>query len=119
MGGDFSPMITVETFFGVTLKVLLGIGLVFEMPTLIFFLAKMGIVTSRWMIKNFKFAVLAVFIIAAVITPTPDIINQSMIAAPMLVLYTISIGVAFLFGKEKKTRRAKKAAAKGEDAPAG
>jgi sec-independent protein translocase protein TatC len=119
MGADFSPMITVETFFGVTLKVLFGIGLVFEMPTLIFFLSKMGIVTSRWMVKNFKYAILGVFIIAAVITPTPDMINQTMIAAPMLVLYTISIAVAFLFGKETKTRKAKKAAAKGESGPTG
>jgi sec-independent protein translocase protein TatC len=79
----------------------------------------MGIVTSKWMVKNFKYAVLGVFIIAAVITPTPDMINQSMIAAPMLVLYILSIGVAFLFGKETKTRKAKKAAAKGENGQAG
>ena len=119
LGADFSPMITVETFFGITLKVLLGIGLVFEMPTLIFFLAKMGIVTSKWMVKNFKYAILAVFIIAAVITPTPDMINQTLLAVPMLALYTLSIGVAFFFGKETKTRKAKKAAAKGENGQAG
>ena len=119
LGADFSPMITVETFFGVTLKVLLGIGLVFEMPTLIFFLAKMGLVTSRWMVKNFKYAVLAVFIIAAVITPTPDMFNQTLLAVPMLILYTISIGIAFFFGKERKTRREKKTAAKAGNEQAG
>ncbi len=119
LGSDFQPVITVETFFSVTLKVLLGIGLVFEMPTLIFFLAKMGIVTSRWMAKNFKYAVLAIFIIAAVITPTPDMFNQTLLAVPMLILYTLSIAVAFFFGKERKTRREKKAAAKAEKRQAG
>jgi sec-independent protein translocase protein TatC len=78
------------------------------MPTLIFFLARMGIVTSRWMVKNFKYAVLAIFVIAAVITPTPDIITQSIIAGPMLALYTFSILIAFVFGKERKKRKAKK-----------
>jgi sec-independent protein translocase protein TatC len=68
----------------------------------------MGIVTSRWMVKNFKYAVLAIFIIAAVITPTPDMITQSIIAGPMVALYIFSILVAFLFGKERKKRKAKK-----------
>jgi sec-independent protein translocase protein TatC len=111
LGSEFKPVITVDDFFGLTIKMLLGIGLVFEMPTLIFFLSKMGMVTSRWMIKNYKYAVLIVFIIAAVITPTPDMISQSILAVPMLVLYTLSILVAFLFGKERhgrKERRAKK-----------
>jgi sec-independent protein translocase protein TatC len=97
-------MITVNDFFGLTIKMLLGIGLVFEMPTLVFFLARMGIVTARWMIKNFKYAVLAVFIIAAVITPSPDMVNQAILAFPMLGLYAISILVALIFGKRKKTR---------------
>ena len=79
------------------------------MPTLIFFLSRMGIVTSRWMVKNFKYAVLAVFIIAAVITPTPDMVNQSILAVPMLALYAFSILIAFFFGKERKTRKEKKA----------
>jgi sec-independent protein translocase protein TatC len=104
LGKDFKPMITVNDFFGLTIKMLLGIGLVFEMPTLVFFLARMGIVTARWMIKNFKYAVLAVFIIAAVITPSPDMVNQAILAFPMLGLYAISILVALIFGKRKKTR---------------
>jgi len=79
----------------------------------------MGLVTSRWMVKNFKYAVLAVFIIAAVITPTPDMFNQTLLAVPMLILYTISIGIAFFFGKERKTRREKKTAAKAGNEQAG
>lgn len=110
LGSDFTPVLTVDTYFGFSLKLLLGIALVFELPTLVFFLSKLGIVTSRWMIRNFKYAVLAVFIIAAVITPTPDMVTQSILAVPMLILYGLGILIAFLFGKESKTRREKKAA---------
>jgi sec-independent protein translocase protein TatC len=72
------------------------------MPTLIFFLARMGIITAKWMIKNFKYAVLGVFVIAAVITPSPDMVNQAILAVPMLGLYLISILVAWAFGKKRK-----------------
>jgi sec-independent protein translocase protein TatC len=109
LGSDFTPVLTVDTYFGFSLKLLLGIALVFELPTLVFFLSKLGIVTSRWMIRNFKYAVLAVFIIAAVITPTPDMVTQSILAIPMLALYGLGILIAFFFGKERKTRREKKA----------
>lgn len=115
LGSEFQPNISVNEYFGLTIKMLLGIGLVFEMPTLIFFLSKMGVVTSRWMIKNFKYAVLVIFIIAAVITPSADMVNQLILAVPMLILYVFSILIAFLFGRERKDRKAKKAGA----APAG
>jgi len=104
---DFQPVITVDDYFGFALRVLLGIALIFELPTLIFFLAKMGLVTARWMIRNFKYAVLAVFVIAAVITPTPDVITQSIVAVPMLALYGLSILIALVVGRGKeKARRA-------------
>jgi sec-independent protein translocase protein TatC len=115
LGSDFKAVITVDQFFNLTVKMLLGVGLVFEMPTLIFFLARMGIVTSKWMVKNIKYAVLAIFIIAAVITPSPDMVNQLILAVPMLVLYGISILVALLFGRERKDRKARKE----EASPAG
>jgi sec-independent protein translocase protein TatC len=108
MGTDFQPMITVNDFFSLTLKFLLGIGLIFEMPTLVFFLSKIGLITSKWMIKNFKYAVLVVFIIAAIITPTPDMITQTILAVPMLALYALSILVAYFFGRERKIRRERK-----------
>jgi sec-independent protein translocase protein TatC len=109
MSSGFKTMFTANEYFGLTLKVLLGMGLVFELPVFIFFLSRMGLVTSRWMIKNFKYAVLAIFIVAAVITPTPDMMNQSILAIPMLALYGLGILIAFFFGKESKTRREKKA----------
>lgn len=107
LGSDFNPVLTVDTYFSFSLRVLLGIALVFELPTLVFFLSKIGLITSRWMIRNFKYAVLAVFVIAAVITPTPDMVTQSIIAVPMLGLYGLGILISFLFGKERKTRREK------------
>jgi sec-independent protein translocase protein TatC len=110
MSSGFTTVFTANEYFGLTLKVLLGMGLVFELPVLIFFLSRMGLVTSRWMIKKFKYAVLAIFVVAAVITPTPDMMNQSILAVPMLALYGLGILIAFLFGKERKTRREKKAA---------
>jgi sec-independent protein translocase protein TatC len=109
MGKNFTPVLTVDSFFSLSLKTLLGVALVFELPTLIFFLSKIGLITSRWMVRNFKYAVLAVFIIAAVITPSPDMVTQSVLAVPMLALYGLGILIAFFFGKERKTRREKKA----------
>ncbi len=110
LGKDFQAVITVDQYFSFALKVLLGIALVFEMPTLIFFLAKMGLVTAKWMIRNFKYAVLAVFVLAAVITPTPDIVTQSIVAVPMLILYGLSILIALVVGRGKeKARRSEEA----------
>jgi sec-independent protein translocase protein TatC len=104
LGADFQPVITVDKYFSLALRVILGISLVFELPTLVFFLSRMGIITPRWMIKNFKYAVLVVFIIAAIITPSPDMVNQSIIAVPMLALYGLGILIAIVFGKEKKKK---------------
>jgi sec-independent protein translocase protein TatC len=108
LGKDFSPVLKVDEYFSLSLRVLLGIALVFELPTLVFFLSKIGLITSRWMVKNFKYAVLAVFVIAAVITPTPDMVTQSILAVPMLALYGLGIVIAFFFGRERQTRKEKK-----------
>jgi len=104
MGSDFQPVITVDDYFSLALRVLLGIAVVFELPTLIFFLSRMGLITAQWMIKKFKYAVLVVFIIAAIITPTPDMVTQSIIAFPMLALYGLSILIALVFGKRRENR---------------
>ena len=104
IGSDFNAVITIDQYFGFVLKMILGIGLTFETPTLILLLAKMGVVTAGWMIRNFKYAVLVIFIIAAVITPTPDWINQSIVALPMLALYGLSILIALIVGKKKEKK---------------
>jgi len=105
MGEEFQALITIDQYFSLALRVILGIALVFEMPTLVFFLAKMGVISAGFMIKQFKYAVLLVFVIAAVITPTPDMFTQSIIAVPMLALYGLSILIALAVGQQKKRRR--------------
>ena len=98
----FQPKI--EPTFSLYSKMLLGMGLVFQMPTLVFFLAKMGLVTARFLLKNFKYAVLLIFILAAVITPTGDMLTQTLFAAPMVVLYLLSIIIAWIFGRKRAPR---------------
>jgi sec-independent protein translocase protein TatC len=78
---------------------LLGIGLVFEMPTLVLFLARMGVVTAGFLWRQTKYAILLIFIVAAIITPTPDPVTQTLMAGPMLGLYLISILIAWVFQK--------------------
>jgi len=90
--------------FSFYFKVVLGMGLVFQMPVLVFFLARFGIVTARFMVAKFKYAVLLIVVLAAVITPSGDAVTLGVFAAPMLVLYGISIIVAWLVGKRRKAR---------------
>ncbi|MGD8534512.1 MAG: twin-arginine translocase subunit TatC [Candidatus Aminicenantes bacterium] len=104
MGADFQPVIKMDEYFSLALRVILGIALVFELPTLVFFLSRMGLITAKWMAKKFKYAFLVVFIIAAIITPTPDPVTQSIVAIPMLALYGLSILIAFLSEKRKKEK---------------
>jgi sec-independent protein translocase protein TatC len=92
----------VEDAFGLYIKMVVGMALVFQMPTVVFFLAKMGVVTARWMLRYFKYAILVIFIIAAVITPSPDMASQMIVGVPMVGLYIISIAIAWIFGKRPK-----------------
>lgn len=103
-GSDFQPMLKVEDYWSLTSTILLGLGLVFEMPVIVAFLSLFGILTPRFLWKNFKYAFLIIFIIAAVISPTPDVINQCIFAAPMLILYFISILVSMIFKKRREQR---------------
>jgi sec-independent protein translocase protein TatC len=100
LGRDFQQVITVDDYFSFASKICLGMGLVFETPILIFFLSKLGIVTPAFLLQKFKYAVVLIFIIAAVITPTPDMVTQAALAIPMLLLYILGIGIAYLFGKK-------------------
>jgi sec-independent protein translocase protein TatC len=102
MGRDFQQVITVDDYFAFASKICLGMGLVFETPILIFFLARLGIVTPVFLLQKFKYAVVIIFIIAAIITPTPDMVTQAALAIPMIVLYLLGIGISFLFGKKKR-----------------
>ena len=92
----FMPRIA--PIFSFYTQMLLGFGLMFQMPILAFFLARMGVITARFLVRQFKYAVLLVFIVAAVLTPSPDPVNQLMMAGPMLALYGLSILIAWIFG---------------------
>ena len=104
MSAKFELVIKADEYLSLALHVLLGIALVFELPTLVFFLSRMGLITAKWMAKKFKYAILVVFIIAAIITPTPDPFIQSIVAIPMLALYGLSILIAFLSEKKRKEK---------------
>jgi len=98
---EFMPR--VAPVFSLYVKLTLSLGLVFQLPVLMFVLARLGIVTARFLLKNFKYAVLFIFIAAAIITPDGNPVVQVMVAGPMVVLYLLGIAAAWLFGKSKKT----------------
>ena len=110
-GKQFQPMITIHEYTDLFLTVILGLGLVFELPILVFFLALMGVVSAGWMWRNIRYSILVIFIIAAILTPTTDILNMCIFAAPMIALYLMSIGLAWLVHpKQRKARRERKGA---------
>ena len=86
-----------DDVFGLYSKMLIGMGLVFQMPAIVYFLARMNMVTARFLLTNFKYAILIIFIIAAVITPSGDMMTQTIFAAPMIALYLLSVVIAWAF----------------------
>ncbi len=96
------PVLTMEGYFSLATTVIVGMGLVFETPILIFFLSILGIVNYKFLISKFKYAIFFVFLIAAIITPSGDPITQTVFAVPMLLLYILGILVAYLFGPKKQ-----------------
>jgi sec-independent protein translocase protein TatC len=106
------PMITVNEYFDLTLMVLLGFGLVFELPVLIFFLSIFGIVTPQFLWTNIRYAILVIAIVAAIITPTPDATTMLIFMAPMIGLYFIGIAVSAVAVRKKNRQLAAEAAGK-------
>jgi sec-independent protein translocase protein TatC len=98
---DLAFMPRVSDVFGLYLKMTFGMVVVFQMPTFAFFLAKLGLVTAGWLWRNIRYAILLIFIASAVLTPSADPWNQTIFAAPMIVLYIISIGIAWAFGPKR------------------
>ncbi|MFY9549961.1 MAG: twin-arginine translocase subunit TatC [Thermoanaerobaculia bacterium] len=101
VGQPFQAVITINEYLSMATKLILGLGLCFETPILVFFLARLGIVSERWLLKKFKYAVLIIFIIAAVITPTPDVATQCVFALPMIALYLLGVLIAWLFRRRE------------------
>jgi sec-independent protein translocase protein TatC len=102
VSGNMLPLLSANALFGFLLRTLLGCAIVFEWPVVVFFLARMGILTARTMLRGFRYAVLAIFVIAAVVTPTPDMATQTILAAPMLGLYALGILIAWVVQPRKK-----------------
>lgn len=101
------PTLRISEYLSFSSRMLLAFGVTFEMPVVAFFLARIGMIDHNTLIKPWRFAVLAIFIIAAVLTPGPDVASQMMLVTPLLVLYVASIGIAYAFG----TKRAEEATA--------
>ena len=101
VGEGFKQVVTIHTYFSMMSKILLGLAAVFEMPMLMFFLARLGIVNARQLLRWFRWAVLGIFVTAAIITPTPDVATQTVFAVPMILLYLLGVVVAAIFGKKQ------------------
>lgn len=91
----------VSEYFSLATRLLLAFGAIFEMPILMVFMAKLGVVDVSFLNRNRKYAILINFIIAAILTPTPDVVNQMMMGIPLLVLYEVSVVAVWLFGRKK------------------
>jgi len=104
-GKGVAPMVSISEYFDLFVNVTLGVGLVFEMPVLIFFLTLLHIVTPSFLINNSRYAILVIFILAAIITPTPDVFNLMLFATPMCLLFFVGIFGSYLLVLRRENRR--------------
>jgi len=98
------PLIAINEYFDFMLIVLLGLGVIFELPVLIFILSLFGIVTPKFLLKNFRYAMLLITIVAAIVTPTPDATTMLIFMAPMILLYFVGVLVSYMVLRKKRTR---------------
>lgn len=103
VGQDFEANVTVDRYFRFLLTVILGLGVLFELPILIVVLSLVGVVTPRLLLRHFRWAVLGIFVLAAVITPTPDVFNLCLFALPTILLYLLGVGTAALLIPRRST----------------
>jgi sec-independent protein translocase protein TatC len=101
-GDDMQFLPKVGEYYSFYSWFLLGLGIVFQLPVVIFVLSRIGLVTPGFLLRNFKYAVVISFVVSAIITPTPDMVTQSMLALPMLGLYLLGVGVSALFGRPRR-----------------
>ena len=101
-GKNFTHMITIEDYTGFFLAVILGLGICFELPIIIFFLSIFGIVDAKFLLRHIRYAILIIFIIAAIICPLPDPVSMCLFASPMLLLYLVGVGVAYFFHPSRR-----------------
>lgn len=103
-GAPFTAMITVIEYFNFALVILLGMGVIFQMPVLVAFLSIFGLITPGFLWRNFKYAFLLMVTVAAIVSPTTDIINLFLWSGPMVLLYLISIGISWIFARRRQAR---------------
>ncbi len=96
-----TPAIRIGEYFTFFFRMVLAFGITFELPVLTFFLVRLGLMNYRLMWRSFRYALVLIFVMAAILTPTPDVINQSLLAVPMLLLYLISIAVAYIWRRKE------------------
>ena len=101
-GMGLTPVIMASDYFDLFIMIELGLGVVFEIPAVIFVLSRIGLVSAGFLLRNTKYAILIAFVVAAVITPTSDIPNMMIMAIPMIGLYLLGILVALVFGKKRR-----------------
>lgn len=99
--GEIAAMLSMGAYLSLSSKLLLAFGLVFELPIIIFFFARMGVIDHLWLRKNRKYALVAAFVIGAILTP-PDVFSQTALAIPFIILYEVGIWIAFFFGKKRE-----------------
>lgn len=105
VGSNVTPLISVNEYFNLFVNVTLGIGIVFELPVLIFLLTLLRVVNPGFLIRHSRYAILGIVILAAVITPTPDIFNLMLFAAPMIVLFYVGIFASYLLVLKREKRK--------------
>jgi sec-independent protein translocase protein TatC len=96
-----APQIRISEYLSFAARMLLAFGATFELPVVTFFLARLGLVTHRTLLAGTRYAIVIIFVVAAVLTPGPDVASQMLMAGPLLVLYVLSIGVAYVFGRRR------------------
>jgi len=104
LGASFTPVIKVDEYLDLTNMMLLGFGLIFEMPVVVGFLSIFGLVTASFLWKKFSYAVVGIVVLAAILSPTGDAFNLLIWSAPMVLLYLVSIGVAAILGWRRKAK---------------
>jgi sec-independent protein translocase protein TatC len=110
VGEQFMPVITIDKYFGFLMTVILGLGLMFELPVFILLLSLMGVVTPQFLIRFWRHAVVVIAIAAAIVTPTTDIVNLCLFAVPAIGLYFLGVGASFLAVRMRRQRAAELAA---------
>jgi sec-independent protein translocase protein TatC len=105
MGGGVIPLVTITNYFDLFVNVMLGVALVFELPVAIFFLTLLHIASPEFLLRHSRYAILAIVIVAAIVTPTPDVFNLMLFAVPMCLLFFVGIFASFLLVMHREGRR--------------